>query len=259
MKRKNFKSYCLGFLSAVLICGLCCTAFATSSEQQITALFQNIKIVLDGETLNPTDATGATVEPFIYNGTTYLPVRALGEAIGKEVSWDSATSTVYLSDPVATTPSTTSYSRTNPAPFNTVQSIDVSTYSANYSADVEITSAYRGIVAWKLIEATNRYNDEAPDGMEYIIFKAKATVTAGGDDSAIDFSEYNFTPFSAENAEYSRVSVVDDPAFDGKAYTGGTIEGWISILVNEDDPAPKVVFGNNYDGSGGIWFDLSEA
>ena len=46
--------------------------------------------------IDPKDANGQTVEPFIYNGTTYLPVRAVGTAIGKDVSWDGVEKVVYL-------------------------------------------------------------------------------------------------------------------------------------------------------------------
>ena len=46
----------------------------------------------------PKDANGAVVEPFICNGTTYLPVRGVAGAFGKEVEWDPMTSTVYLGD-----------------------------------------------------------------------------------------------------------------------------------------------------------------
>lgn len=51
---------------------------------------------MDGELVDPKDANGQTVEPFIYNGTTYLPVRAVGSAIGKEVNWDGVEKVVYL-------------------------------------------------------------------------------------------------------------------------------------------------------------------
>ena len=37
------------------------------------------------------------VEPFIIDGTTYLPVRALSNALGFDVGWDNATSTVSIS------------------------------------------------------------------------------------------------------------------------------------------------------------------
>ncbi len=55
-----------------------------------------IRIVVDGKKLNPTDANGNAVEPIIYNGTTYLPVRAVANALGKAVYWDGPEYTVYL-------------------------------------------------------------------------------------------------------------------------------------------------------------------
>jgi len=36
----------------------------------------------------PTDVNGNEIRPFIYNGSTYLPVRAVGEAYGVEIGWD---------------------------------------------------------------------------------------------------------------------------------------------------------------------------
>ena len=69
-----------------------CAVFASTGTQNISATYDNIKIVVDGRTVN------ASAEPFIYNGVTYLPVRAVGEALGKEVSWDSSTNTIYLGD-----------------------------------------------------------------------------------------------------------------------------------------------------------------
>ena len=55
-----------------------------------------IKIVVDGQVFQPTDANGNTVEPLIYNGTTYLPVRSVADALGKAVYWDGPNYTVYL-------------------------------------------------------------------------------------------------------------------------------------------------------------------
>ena len=66
--------------------------------KNITVQYDNIKLVIDGATITPKDANGSTVEPFIYNGTTYLPVRAVGNAIGKQVTWDGRSKTVYLGD-----------------------------------------------------------------------------------------------------------------------------------------------------------------
>jgi hypothetical protein len=70
--------------------------FAAGGSKTFEAVFNNIKIVIDGTEIVPKDASGNVVEPFIANGTTYLPVRAVAEALGKEVYWDGPNYTVYL-------------------------------------------------------------------------------------------------------------------------------------------------------------------
>jgi hypothetical protein len=43
-----------------------------------------------------TDAPGKVIYPISYNGTTYLPARAVSEMLGVDVKWDGPASTVYL-------------------------------------------------------------------------------------------------------------------------------------------------------------------
>ena len=75
------------------------TALAANTVYRtITVQYSGIKLVVDGVEVTPKDANGTTVEPFIYNGTTYLPVRAVGSAIGKQVTWDGGSQTVYLGE-----------------------------------------------------------------------------------------------------------------------------------------------------------------
>lgn len=70
---------------------------ASSRIANIKVVYDNIKIVVDGKEVHfGSDSEGKKIEPFIYNGTTYLPVRAVGEAVGKEVSWDQSSKTVFL-------------------------------------------------------------------------------------------------------------------------------------------------------------------
>ncbi|MDR1503418.1 MAG: copper amine oxidase N-terminal domain-containing protein, partial [Prevotella sp.] len=53
----------------------------------IPVTYRDIKIIIDGIEFTPKDANGKTVEPFIYNGTTFVPIRAISEAFGVEVGW----------------------------------------------------------------------------------------------------------------------------------------------------------------------------
>lgn len=75
------------------------TSSTTVTEKQtIDVDYLDIKLVVNGKEVTPKDANGNVVEPFAYNGTTYLPVRAVGEALGKTVRWEGETKTVHLGE-----------------------------------------------------------------------------------------------------------------------------------------------------------------
>lgn len=71
-------------------------SFAKQATEWVQLAYNNIKISLNGNEVKPTDADGNYVEPFVINGTTYLPVRAVANALGLSVGWDDATKTVML-------------------------------------------------------------------------------------------------------------------------------------------------------------------
>ena len=87
-----------GLIACVLIGTILTSGVVLAKQIRETAEldYNNIKISLNGQEIQPKDANGNYVEPFTINGTTYLPVRAVGEAIGKTVSWDGETQSVYL-------------------------------------------------------------------------------------------------------------------------------------------------------------------
>ncbi len=88
------KAIGLACATAVLTTGT--MAFAATGSKNVQVVYNNIKLLVDGAAHTPRDSDGVEVEPFILNGTTYLPVRAVAEAFGKEVSWDSGTATVVI-------------------------------------------------------------------------------------------------------------------------------------------------------------------
>ena len=94
MKKNVITKTLAGILSAILLIGG--AVLASDGSKNIDIFFRNIKIMIDGAEYVPTDANGTVVEPFIYNGTTYLPVRAVANAFGKDVKWDGENATVYL-------------------------------------------------------------------------------------------------------------------------------------------------------------------
>ena len=75
----------------------------------------DITIVIDGSERAFYNAGGQQVHPILYDGTTYLPVRAIGELMGKNVDWNQATQTVTLSGSLVTDADTFSGGSTPPA------------------------------------------------------------------------------------------------------------------------------------------------
>ncbi len=136
MNKNEIKGFAKGVMASALTIALIGTASAVVGSQSITAAYNNIKIVVDGSAITPKDASGNTVEPFVYNGTTYLPVRAIATALGKEVTWDSSANTVYL----GTVPSGTTISNSVPGSSSnrgsgTIGDYIVSIDSASLSTD----------------------------------------------------------------------------------------------------------------------------
>ena len=83
-------------LALCLVLLLSSAVYASNRTKMMEVRYMDIKLVVDGVPIIPKYTNGVVVEPFIYEGTTYLPVRAVGEALGKQVSWDGNTQTVYI-------------------------------------------------------------------------------------------------------------------------------------------------------------------
>lgn len=78
------------------------TALAFGSQRSIT-INDGVNVYMNGEKLEMTDVDGNSVSAFVYDGTTYLPARAISEANNKNVEWDGETGSVYITDKAAST------------------------------------------------------------------------------------------------------------------------------------------------------------
>lgn len=90
-KKINIKSFILGVCVALTL-----TSIISVSAQNIDVIMNGIKIYWDGVEKILTDANGNKVEPMIYQGTTYVPLRAMSNLMGKEVDWNQSEMAVYV-------------------------------------------------------------------------------------------------------------------------------------------------------------------
>ena len=91
MKKKLFSFV---IIAVVVICASSSGARAAPSSLKVNK--GGINLVVENRLLIPKDADGHIVEPFVYNGTTYLPVRAIAEAFGLTIEWHGSLSLIAL-------------------------------------------------------------------------------------------------------------------------------------------------------------------
>ena len=96
MKKGRIKDILLGAVLTVMVISLAAPVFAASGSRTVDVWYDDISVVLDGDTLTLRDGNGKIVEPFTIDGTTYLPLRAIANALGLDVDWNGNTSTVIL-------------------------------------------------------------------------------------------------------------------------------------------------------------------
>lgn len=95
MKKAEFwKGFGAGFTVLLVLICLCVTAFASS--KRIIDAVDGIGISINGATFIPKDTAESQVSMFTYNGIAYAPVRAIGEAMGLDVKFDSTSQMIQL-------------------------------------------------------------------------------------------------------------------------------------------------------------------
>lgn len=99
--RERTKGFLSGLLAAALLVGFVGTAAATVGKVTKEVDYNDIGVTLNGKDVALVNTKGEIVEPFSIDGTIYLPLRPVANALGLDVNWDGATTTAVLTTPEA--------------------------------------------------------------------------------------------------------------------------------------------------------------
>lgn len=170
----------------------------SSRRENVTITYRDIKINVDGELITPRDSEGKVVEPFIMNDSTYLPLRAVANALGLEVGWDDAASAAHLNTPGGVKPDP-----------NAVWRLAKSS-SIGYGGWTGTETVYEYDSAGVLRSGTTRYVGLQMNGQVY----STSTYVVDGqnrilreDDSLGNYSEYRYNSSGAMT--YQKIYSVD--------------------------------------------------
>ncbi len=86
----------MGVIVGTLMFSGIAIAFAASYTTDLRATYRDIKVYVDDSQIDYTASNGAYAEPFIIDGTTYIPLRLFSEKLGQQVLWDDSTSSIYI-------------------------------------------------------------------------------------------------------------------------------------------------------------------
>ena len=86
-------------LCVVFVFGVAVGASGAVKQEEVKAIINHgLKMVLNGKDFAPKGADGQPLRPLTYKGSTYLPVRAIAEALSIAVDYDAPSQTVYLGE-----------------------------------------------------------------------------------------------------------------------------------------------------------------
>lgn len=91
MNSKRNRKIALVIAVLMLTMAFSTTGFAAWMGKTIEAQYRNITIMVNGQYKEATNVKGIKVEPFIVDGTTYVPLRGISEILGYKVDFNPAT------------------------------------------------------------------------------------------------------------------------------------------------------------------------
>lgn len=153
--------------------------------------------------------------------------------------------------------------RTNPLKLGESITLDFTYYEQDFKTEIDgtatisISEVIRGDEAYEILLDNNKYNEPAPDGQEWVLFKTHFTLKDGSEDDPYLLMN-NFTVIDSNGSEVSQkeyATLERDVAFGYvELYKGGKSEGYVGLLVPKGDDS--LVAWNDFTNK--VFFSLSK-
>ena len=149
MKKFDCKSFLVGFLFAITLMS---TTLVYANAKSINVVINKVKLVVGGKNINQTT--------ILYDNSTYVPIRAVGEALGKKVYYDDETSTAYIGEEkVPQKLLNTANAKDDFYEFGGKKIPSFKKYSANESAN-NVTGSYVYLNVADINSAVSKYEND---------------------------------------------------------------------------------------------------
>ncbi len=86
--KRELRGFVIGVIVTVIL--MSTVVFADQVKESIEVMWNSVNITVNGEKVG--------ADNILYNGTTYVPLRAIAEILGKEVGWNQETNTASIND-----------------------------------------------------------------------------------------------------------------------------------------------------------------
>lgn len=256
---KKYKDIALGIVLGATLVSAIPVAYATYKKS--IEVQTGITIYVDNVKLTPTDINGNEVEVFIYEGTTYLPVRAITTALGEDIHWVESTTSVYIGEepktervPIyidgidITEPLTEGITPENAvrSPVINEPQVEISVvpeFTEDITGGIEhpegVTVAYSDIVSWVYYLAEGDM-DNYSNWDSILADSSRGQIDEYGQTPLDRYNLFKADPFGASDelvSCYQRLSITGDRGI--KPY--GAIYGELNSLI-----ANWILVGDNY-------------
>jgi hypothetical protein len=230
--------------------------YGDSILQSIQVAFNTVKIEVNGRAV--------TADNILYNGTTYVPLRAIAEMLGKEVVWDGAANTAHINDKSkqgetgggeTAPPADSEGQDIRPAAIGEQVIVNFEHNQYAFKAYMTLREVVRGEYAWRLVKEANATNSPPKENQEYLLARFNFWLNDSENARKYTLSTDSFTLVSQDGKAYGRIAVITPrPYLGGELNKGDTSEGWVAFLVEKTDKKPLVCFDGSGGGSGKMWF-----